>query len=459
MLLEAKAYEAKRLDKIAAALRPWSGTEVWRNVSTKNTYRQNHPLVEIAKKSQTNFLPLVLDTFAQGMKVDNYFSSTEAVTPDVWNQWQANQMDARQTGIIRAALRDGVAYASVLPGMTPSSGQSSVVIRGHSTRQLTVLIDDRADWGPTDGPVDDTWPIIALEQKGDMLRLYDEESVHFLGVKAQPRSVLGWTETTYNNTSNIEYIEARPHHVGVCPIVRFRDRWLLDEDDETLGIIEPLLSIQGRLDETTWQMGVAQYFTAFVQRYVIGWEAQSEVDALKATAKDIWAFADENVKVGQFPAASLDGYLSARQSAIQDLAAIAQVPPQNLGIDGISNISEATLAALETGKERKTSEIETALGESFEQVLRTAAWISGNEEDARDFGSEVKWRDATARSFAQTVDGLGKLAQMLNIPQEILWEDIPGWTREKVERAKTSSRTPDLLTGLMGTMMEPSASE
>src|SRR5690606_27875129 len=56
--------------------------------------------------------------------------------------------------------------------------------------------------------------------------------------------------------------------------------------------------------------------------------------------------------------------------------------------------------------------------------------------EAADFASEVKWQDMTARTFAQVVDGLGKLAQMLGVPFESLWEDIPGWTRSKVDRAK-----------------------
>ena len=40
----------------------------------------------------------------------------------------------------------------------------------------------------------------------------------------------------------------------------------------------------------------------------------------------------------------------------------------------------------------------------------------------------------TARSFAQTVDALGKLATMLGLPPEVLWEDIPGYTAEKIKR-------------------------
>jgi hypothetical protein len=67
------------------------------------------------------------------------------------------------------------------------------------------------------------------------------------------------------------------------------------------------------------------------------------------------------------------------------------------------------------------------LGESFEQMLRTCAHITGDEVNARDFASEVKWQD---------IDGLGKLSVMLGVPEELLWESIPGWTHSTVDRAK-----------------------
>jgi hypothetical protein len=113
------------------------------------------------------------------------------------------------------------------------------------------------------------------------------------------------------------------------------------------------------------------------------------------------------------------------------LASIGQIPAQNLGLDALVNISEATLAGLETGKERKSAEIQTCLGESFEQMLRACAHITGDTTAAEDFESEVKWQDATARSLAESVDALVKMRQGLDVPEEMAWEDIPGWTNAK----------------------------
>lgn len=443
VLVSARSYEAQRLDRIAAAMLPWTAENAMGHLHAKGQTGDPHPLAGLALRAQTNFLPLVLDTFSQSMKVDNYFSSADKVTARPWQWWQRNKLDARQAGVHRSALQYGASYVSVLPSLV-SGSEDAAFIRGISPRQMTALYGEPMEWDPRrDTPTDDDWPIMALEIKGPMIRLYDEKSVHFIGIKNQPVSQFGWADPAYSNASNFEYIEGRDHGVGVCPIVRFQDRMLLD-GEEQFGIIEPLLAIQSRIDETTFEMLIAQYYSSFIQRYVIGWMPDDQAQALRQAASDTWFFKDPDVKVGQFDAGDLKGYLESKASAVRDLSAIGQVPAQNLGIDGISNISEAALAALETGKERKSSEIETSFGESWEQVLRTSAHITGDTESAADFASEVKWRDATARSFAQTVDGLGKLAQMLDVPVEALWEDIPGWTKTKVDRAKVAATARDL---------------
>ncbi|WP_228002149.1 phage portal protein [Nocardia australiensis] len=450
MLQGPRTFELERLDKIDAAMRPWTAERALqsleiRGVTSSASEGPMAPLIGLARKSQTNFLPLMLEQYSQSMKVDNYLSGNGQDTAPPWEWWQRNAFDARQTGVNRAALQYGVSYATVLPSMRPGGEDGAAAyLRGVSPRQMTAMYGERLEWDPrSGGPVDDDWPIMAMEMKGPMIRLYDETNIHFIGVKNVPTSALGWRDPMYWNAGNFEYIEGRTHGVGVCPVVRFRDRMLLD-GEEQYGIIEPLLTIQERIDETTFEMMVAQYWSAFKQRYVMGWIPKDQSEALRQAASDTWFFKDPQVKVGQFDATDLKNYIDSKGSAVRDLAAIGQVPAQNLGIDGISNISEATLAGLEAGKDRKASEIETSFGESYEQMLRTCAHIVGDTESAQDFASEVKWREQTARSFAQTVDGLGKLATMLGIPDEVLWEDIPGWTREKVERAKQARDQMDM---------------
>lgn len=210
------------------------------------------------------------------------------------------------------------------------------------------------------------------------------------------------------------------------------------DGEETNGIVEHLIALSDRIDRTNYEQGVAQYWSAFKQRYVLGWMPKNEQDAMRQSASDTWFFGNKDVKVGQFDSTDLSQYTEARQATVRDLAATAQVPAQSLGANAISNISADGLAALETSKDRKASEIQTSLGESHEQLLRLCAHITGDGDGAADFGAEVKWAETSSRSFAQTVDGLGKLAALLGVPKEELWADIPGWTKERVERAKAA---------------------
>lgn len=432
-----RAHEHERLDMIAAALRPWTEENAHDRLRRKGV-----PLKAIeglAWISQTNFLPLVLDVYSQAMKVDNYIASSTRDTAKSWEWWKRNKMAAQQTGIIRSVLAYGAAYTVVTNSLTPQGVSQppikGALIRPLSPRKMTALYGEPIEWTPGLTPVDSDWPLMALEINGKAIRFYDNEFVHFIGVKHVPESTLGWKDPMYSSVDNFEYIEARTHSVGVCPVIRFRDRWTLD-GDEVMGIIEPLIQIQARIDETVYEGLVAQYFTSFTQRWVAGWKPKDGTEALRQAASDTWYFDKDNVKVGQFQQGSPDGYIAMEDNAKRDFMAIGQVPAQNLGLQQLANISEATLAGLENGKEHKTEEIEASLGESFEQTLRTCSHVMGDEVGARDFDAEVKWQDKTAGSMAQAVDALGKMKAILDVPDEMTWEDIPGWNKAKVDRAK-----------------------
>lgn len=216
-------------------------------------------------------------------------------------------------------------------------------------------------------------------------------------------------------------------------------------------MVEPLISLQKRIDRTSYEMGSTQYVSAFKQRYVIGWKPKDDLTAARMKASDTWFINEDQskVKVGQFDETSIEQYIKSRESTIRDLAAIAQVPAQLLGAGTISNVSADGLIAMERAKESKVSEVQTALGESYEQLLRLCAHMAGDDTAANDFAAEVKWKDTSAKNITQVVDALGKLATMLNVPAEALLEDIPGFTYERIQRIKRlGMSTPDATGGM-----------
>lgn len=423
----AKAWEYERLHRLSEALQPNRSFE---RLGMEIPTDAPDAMKRLAMKAQANFLPLVVETFSQVMKVTDYISSDNSETAQGWQYWQNNQMDARQTGIHQSALKYGASYVVCLPGT------DGPVMKGVSPLNMTAVYQD---------PINDQWPMFALQTDRRLLYLYDDAFVYTLGMENMPTSTFGYPN--WQNISDLAFIEMKPHDAGVCPVVRFRDKMLL-EGEEQFGIVEPLLAVQARINETNFGTLVAQYFSAFRQRYIMGWFPETEQEALRATAADVWLFKDPDVKVGQFAETDPKFYVAGKEDALRDLSSLAQVPQQNLGVNSIANISAEALTALEEGKVRKLDEITTSFGESWEQALRLCSHIDGDTAGAADFASSVRWADATARAYAATVDALGKIGQMLGVPDELLWEQIPGWDHNMVERAKSLRTQADPLEAL-----------
>src|SRR5690606_3727468 len=63
------------------------------------------------------------------------------------------------------------------------------------------------------------------------------------------------------------------------------------------------------------------------------------------------------------------------------------------------------------------------------------------------------------RAFAATVDGLGKLVQMLGIPPQELWERVPGAPQQDVERWKATASQGDASANLAAMLDRQAADE
>lgn len=382
----------------------------------------------MARSSRVNIMPIVVNTLVQSTFVDGFRARDASEDAEVWKVWQANRMDARQTGIHRAAYEYGVSYTVGLPG------DPLPVIKGVSPRSMTTLYGEDPDW-----------PMWALERLGrGLFRLFDDEAAYYvqLGGEAQGR--------------RDEFIRADQHGAPVTPVIRHLDEDDLDDEDEVepgdhdvdqdqdrplRGQVAPLMPLQDQIDMTTFDLQVSQRYGAFRQRWIIGWTADSEEQTLKAAASKVWTFDDdpESVKVGEFEQTALEGYLASREASLRHAATLSQTPVHEL-TGHLVNLSAEALAAAEAGHERKAGERKTLLGESHEQEMWLCGQYMGVEVPA---DSQVVWRDTSARAFAATVDGLGKLAQMLGVPPQELWERIPGVTKQDVDRWRTTAKAGD----------------
>src|SRR5664279_2745822 len=392
---------------------------------------------QLADRAHAPWLMIPINSISQQMYVDGFRAPSDPDDAEVWSCWQANAMDSRQVAIHRAALTYGLAYVTVLHGVGPMGPMP--VMRGVSPRKMFVVYDD---------PAEDDWPVYAMrvDIKGDkrQLRIYDEQNIYTL---IAPK--IGGFEKP-------EFLGVEAHGMGVCPVVRYSNS--LDLEGRSLSEIEPLIPLAGRIDQTVFDRLVVQRFSSWIVRTIAGM-AQPEptpgdpsLDSLQQQAQlklrlkveDLLISEDPDTKFGTLAATPLNGFIEAKDADLRDLAALSQVPAHHLLGSTMSNLSAEALAASEESLTRKIEERKQSFGESHEQVLRLATQAMGG---ACDFESEVHWRDMTSQSLGVAADALGKLATMLGIPVEFLWEKVPGWTQADVERieelvAEQSAQSP-----------------
>lgn len=376
---------------------------------------QNAEKAELWKLSHTPLLRLIIEETAQQMDLEGVYSSGRDTT-DLWEPWERNGMPSRQSPLWQASLGYGLAYTVTLPGQVPGERADRAVIRPHSPRDLFAVYGD---------PVDDEYPLYALrtirQGAGTVhYRLLDEEAVHYVA---------------RDETGRLVYLEERRHGVGVTPVIRWANA--LDLEGRAPGEVDKLKVVAQRYNKTTYDRILIQHYNSWRVRTATGLEdpgSEDEKERVKTLLRneDILT-GGEGVQFGSLPETTLDGVIKAGQEDRDTIAALAQVPVWALNGGQLVNLAADALSEARAMSRLKVREKQRGMGRSAAQNLRLAAHIEGREEDASDFNLRMVWADIESRSLAQAADALGKIAQQLQVPVELLWEEIPGISKSKAQ--------------------------
>lgn len=387
----------------------------------------------LAERAVHNWLPWVVAAPLQNLQVDGFRPSTGKGT-EVWDAWQNNRMDARQGTVHEGALVFGHSYVAVVPD---PEGPKMVPI---SAMRIWVAYED---------PVTDEFPMYAVQifehpDSGTLTgaRYFDDREIIEITYK-ESTGTFGETYTTPQIAGR------KPHGFGVCPVVRFAAN--LDLLGRSVGLVEPLIPVCDRINQTWFDLLVAQTYGSFKVRYATGMAPPLDTDPLTGEVRtdpetgdplykpigfDPTRFLmaeDPDTKFGELSETSLDGFLKSLELNVQHMAAVSQTPPHYL-LGNMANLSADALAAAESALTRKVDALKQTFGESWETVLRLAAKALGKTKLATDRKAQVVWRDTGSRSLAQTADAYGKLVQMVSVPAEALWDKLPGFSQTDVDK-------------------------
>ncbi|MFJ7414647.1 phage portal protein [Streptomyces sp. NPDC098077] len=396
----------------------------------------------LAKRAVSNWMPLLIGTPAQALYVDGFRPGSDGTSlPEApasrsveWSHWQRSRLDARQAAIYRGALAFG--HSFVLTEKT----KKGVTSKGLSAQRTAALYEDPAnDETPYAALTVTAWP---KDEALGKARLWDGKREYAV------------TFRTKTDAEGIRVGAGKSHGASECPVTRFAAS--VDLEGRTVGVVEPMIPLQNRINQTVFDLLVAQTYASVKVRTVTGMAppmqtepvvengevvgSQVKLDAngnpmpapVYHNARRFLFAEDPDVKFGSLDETPLGGFIESIDMSIRHWAAVSQTPPHHM-LGQIANLSAEALLAAEQALARKVAEFQSVFGESWERVFRLAAEMEGNTTAADDFHGEVNWRDMESRSLAQAADALGKLAETLGIPKRALWKRVPGVTQQEYE--------------------------
>ena len=376
----------------------------------------------LASLARTPWLWLVVKTIAQTLFLERVYSGRLA--PDevgpIWAPWDRNGMHAKQIPLHKAALAYGLAYTLTLPGDT------GAVITCHSPRESLAVYGD---------VVDDEFPMYFLrvipQARGRLLRVVDDEAVHFLGVEA--------------DSDSPKYIEPRFHGLGYVPVARYANE--IDLEGRAPGEVEPFIPTAARINKTDYDRLLTQHWNSWKVRTATGLDEQSNTadTKLRLRQQDILT-GGEGVEFDTLDETSLEPFIKAHDSDVEALAATSQTPMTAFG--KLINVSAEGLAEARAALYAKRDERQVTFGSAHMQTLRISADVEGRTADAQDFTLRGKWADTDIRTMQAAADALGKAATMLGVPAELLWDELPNvdlakadaWRRFAAEHPSAAQR-------------------
>jgi len=409
-------------------------------------YRGDHPLPWLApgaheefrrilRMTRSNYMGLVIDATAERLQIEGFRldPAQDVADDETWRIWQANQMDTESDKAVLEALVCGTAYTLVAPNPrdpgTPHvwvehASQAIVEHEPGSGRRVTaaglkVWVDD---W------VGELHATLYLPDGLWKWRAKRPASGAVSKPAWEPRAVAGeaWPA---------------PNPLGVVPLVEWQNNPRL----LTGGVSElsDLTDIQDRVNKTIADRLVTQDFGAFPQKWAVAWPDEDEdgnpntvdIGRNRIVTTDV-----AETKFGQWDAAPMDPYTSAKREDVKDIASRSRTPAQYL-LGEMSNVNGETLKAAESGLVSKAKHRMRSLDGGAEEtvhLLRRAAGLP-----SAGAAIETLWRNPEWRTEGELTDAVVKRRQTGIASLRQAREDV-GYSATQIARLEADDRAEAL---------------
>jgi hypothetical protein len=362
---------------------------------------------------------------------------------EAWEIWQRNNLDLQSDLAHETALVTGYSYIMVGP-QDDGSTENPLITIEHPLE----VIHQTAPGNPTH--VTAAIKRWYDEEEGRwFLTLYTPDSVFRYQSNSTSKNTPGTRVATSDRTGRwvpregTDAVIKNPFPDETVPVIPIVNRQKINGSGRSE--LADIIPLQDAVNKLCNDMLVASEFAAFRQRILTGMEMPEDEHGniipdfdLKAAIDRIMVIKDENVKVSEFGVTDLSTYVKAIEHLRDDIAAISRTPPQYL-VGEVVNVSSEALKAAESGLVQKAKRRCRFYGESWEQAMRIAFLLKGDEERAESYAAETIWANPEVMTEAALADSLSKY-MVLGVPIVAIWErmgvsqtEIKRWLQLKTE--------------------------
>ena len=362
----------------------------------------------IARESVDNIVGPIVDCFKGAIEIGEVRSECAEVTDHV-----AEIMERSRPEVFFADAKlwtnvHGYSFLAVLPDDREAGGKARVVAYP-AAEVAAEYVDWRRDRFPTQAVL-----TVRVDNEVSTALLVTDTLVYPVEFRGDQMIQTG---PAYEHGATFD---GKP----VCPVVMVQNERSTSEDLPR-GEPEKLFYKQNRINAMSYCRSVVGQHGAHKQLIAITEEGVPNKTVARASASSAVSVPlhPDDIEFLQLQETPLAPYTAVIQDEKVGAAMIASAPACVVaGSQSLSNVSTDTAASMEKQFVRRCNEKRELLAGALVTVLRLALQMDGFE-DAHDL--KVSWADTTIRSFAATVDGIVKLAQM-NVPIEDMLFLVPG---------------------------------
>lgn len=357
-----------------------------------------------------NWSALVVDTVEERSDLTSFNLANGKTAEDLWDIWQANNLDEGSSQAHVDSLVFGRSYAIVGAGDDPDDPP---IITIESPQEVHVELDPRTravlaaykTWeeGPGDG------------SKVTHATLY------------LPNETSWWVKRRGDWLIDPEY-EPDQHGLGTVPVIPIVNRPRVSRARKgqagPLGSSElnAAIPVVNAVNKIATDMMVSAEFHAMPRRWALGFGAEdfqdesgNPISTWSKIAGRIWASektTSDGAAIGQFPEAQLSNFHDTVKLLGSVLASLYGLPATYMGLAFDNPPSADGIRALEARLIKRTERKTRAWGNAWERVMQLAAQIVNGGEEREDLERlEAEWADPATPTVAQKADAAVKLFQ------------------------------------------------